>query len=503
MRTADLQTRLQAKARSRLRRKATWILHGGRKRKHEPLVEYQGRPIEFAREVLGIEFWSRQLEAIDMVNTWQETYISSGHGVGKSTWVAAFANYWFCTGIGPVLLTSSSNTQLRDMLWDQSLQTQRLDAARALPGIVKEGLMEIVVPGTKKWWLKARTTDKPERFQGRHIDYLLVIIDEAAGFPRRLWRAIKGWLSSNVGCKIVAIGNPNEDLSSEFARAFHERQGDVGTLYISCEDSPYVSKQWIADREKEWGRDSVDFLTRVLGRWPTDSTDKVLPLDRLEHAHKLWHQLPPDDGRIQKVFWDVAGRGKDHNALVGLQGQRIRVFRYWKKRDFLDSAHDVFEWMRALPKERRPRVLMLDATGMGDGAYLEMRRLWKNPAWRDVVSGTQLVGVQWSATPHSRNEFGSLVDECYGLLRRRLDPSRPLEQRLALPPQDDLPGKLTVGEMDAQLNAKRFWFDERHKFVTEGKEDLRKRRVKSPDVADAIAGLMHVPPRVEVSMLSV
>lgn len=465
-------------------------------------MEYQDRFVDYCREIHGIELWEKQLEAARLVEEKEETYISSGHGVGKSTFAALLANWWFGTGRGPVILTSASNTQLRDMLWDQSLQTQRMEASRALPGDVKEGKMEILVPRNKKWWIKARTTDKPERFQGRHVDNLLIIIDEAAGFPRRLWRAIKGWLSSNKGCKIVAIGNPSEDLSSEFARAFLERQNEVGTLYISCEDSPYVSKQWIADRAKEWGRDSVDFLTRVLGQWPTASTDKAITLDRIHKARRLWKKLGPDDGRIQKVFWDVAGRGKDHNALVGLQGQRIRVFRYWKKRDFLESAHDVFAWLKRLPAHRRPRVLMLDATGMGDGAYLELRRLWRKPEFRDVTASVRLVGVQWSATPNSKHEFGSLVDECYGLLRRRLDPSKPPEERLALPDQDDLPENLTTAELDAQLNAKKFWFDETHKFRTEGKEELRRRRVKSPDVADAIAGLMYVPPRVEVSMFA-
>jgi hypothetical protein len=417
--------------------------------------------------------------------------------VGKTTLAACLAEWWFSSRRRSVITTAPTMRQVEELIWGQGIRVNRYRAHKGLPGTAK-AVKPAITTSAPDWWLKGFATDKPERAQGPHLDDLLVIVDEATGVSRAMMGALKGWLTT-PGCRLLCIGNPNPDRTSEFWRAFHERAGAVGTVHISCFDSPYVTPEWIEKRKEEWGENSIEYQARVLGEFPSDASDKAIPHEWIRAAQDLWPSLPLEDGPVVKAAWDVAAGGKDHNALVYLAGQRIHVADYWQEPDLIASAHRVFAWIQSLPQA--PRWLMVDATGLGQGAYWKLAELWREH--EEKTCGCNLVRLDYGGSTQYPSECARKVDELYWLLRRALNPVQPMADRLALPPPEvPLPGGLTAATIAGQLNTRTYKYNEKGRFKVESKAQIASRGGGSPDVADAMVALLDQPPHTEITLFS-
>lgn len=480
-----------------------------------PLAEYAGRFPDFVRDCFGMTLFPKQQEIVESIYSQEETYVRSGNGVGKTTTVSLVAEYHFSVLGCSVITTAPTYRQVDDLVWGQGIRTLRSVAKLSLPGQLAEGKPWIKTRkgGTRNpgWFMKGFSTDRPERAQGPHLDNLLIIIDEASGITRRMMAALKGWMTNN-NCRLVAIGNPSSDRSTPFWVAFHERSGQVGTIHIKLGDSPYVSQKWVEERRLEWGEDSEEFQARVLGEFPSDEDDKAIPMAWAEAGTRLWHELPPPAGGLEdqvwvKVAWDVAGKGQDKNALFGLTADnRIWVIDYWKEPKMLQSAIRVFQWLRSLPVDRRPRWLIADVTGRGEGAGGKMEELFDDPEAGDVADHTRFVPVDFGGGSDLPEQAERKRDELYYRARMGLNPQAQVSERYALPPDDMIPAAardmgLTAAEIRAQLNTPAKFLNSRGRFKCESKAWMKKRGVKSPDAADAAVMLFHQPPDHEVKVL--
>ena len=62
-----------------------------------PSPKYAKNPVAFARDILGVNLWSRQVEVLNAIRDNRNVSVRSGHKVGKSTVVAVAALWFFCT----------------------------------------------------------------------------------------------------------------------------------------------------------------------------------------------------------------------------------------------------------------------------------------------------------------------------------------------------------------------------------------------------------------------
>lgn len=490
----------------------------------EPLREYADKPVEFFCEVLGVEPWGKQLEILEKVRSEKETHVAACHGVGKTMFAACLAEWWFSARGYPVITTAPTGRQVKRLLWQQGIETNRMHARLKLPGRVKK-TQEIVVDGRPDWFAYGFSTDDGENAQGPHLDNLLVIVDEAGGVSDAIWNAIDGWLT-NPGCRLLAIGNPSKRKNA-FYRAHHDRISEVATVQISAFDSPnldgksekwpkLVDQAWIEDKRKKWGEQSYLWRTRVLGRFPTDAEEKCLPIEWIEEAFRFGEELAreeallsPEERRVQcapkKAALDVSRSGADKNALVYLARQRLHIVRYWNETDplyLMAVARYVDRWVAGL--EIKPDSLCVDINAVGAGTKDRLLELMTPETWGDC----QLAELDWRATPDSPTEHLGTLSELYGRLREAFNPATEREKRLGLPTMDELAAAgITREQLTAQLNGRKCDYDDQRRFCVESKRTLRKRRSEeqmgsSPDVADAFAELMFRPKRQEVIWFS-
>src|SRR6185312_14104511 len=151
----------------------------------------EGGPALFAQEALGASPTDQQWEASRELVKSRRVSIRSGHGTGKSTFMA-WTIIWGLVCFHPVKVpvTAPTGHQLADVLWAE-LETWR----RKLPPVLAaefewkaERFERRDAP--QEAFAAARTSrpEKPEALQGFHSENVIFIIDEASGIPEEVFQ---------------------------------------------------------------------------------------------------------------------------------------------------------------------------------------------------------------------------------------------------------------------------------------------------------------------------
>ena len=123
--------------------------------------------------------------------------------------------------------------------------------------------------------------------------------------------------------------------SGEFYDAFHGGADLYHTIEIAASDTPniqlgrevipgMVTTQQIEERRKEWGEDSALYIASVLGRFPDNLEDAIVPRSLLMDA--VDRQLEPEGEAT--LACDVARFGADKTVVYRRQGNVCRLA--WK-----------------------------------------------------------------------------------------------------------------------------------------------------------------------------
>jgi hypothetical protein len=426
---------------------------------------YARNPLLFCRETLGGDRpWSRQAEVLMALKDYPRVAVRSGHGVGK-TWLAARAALWFLYSHphSIVLTTAPTHRQVRSILWAE-LRRQHRTARISLGGSLTETRLTL----DDDWFALGLSTDEPDRFQGYHSEHLLLIFDEAPGVPEPIYEAARGVLTS-AHSRVLLIGNPTVP-SGPFYEAF--RSPEWRALHIPCTACPnvvsgeivyprLVSAEWVEAQAREWGRESPAFRSRVLGEFPEESESRLVPLAWI---HAAQERRPGETtGLALRMGVDVARYGADRTAIVIADDFAVREMHAWSGLSTMETAGRVLALAREkeIPAER----IAVDDTGVGGGVTDRLRE-----------QGWNVIAVQAAGSPDSRN-FANRRSELYWRLREALNPDG--DTPLSLPDRH--------AALAEELSAIGYGFSSSGKIIIEGKDALRSRLGRSPDLADALA----------------
>lgn len=426
----------------------------------------EGGPCQFALEVLGAQPTPQQWEASRALVSKRRVSIRSGHGTGKSTFMA-WCVLWFLSCYFPakVPATAPTSHQLEDVLWSEIAKWHRLMKER-LPAIGEQfdwssGAFRLKSAPNEAFAV-ARTSrpEKPEALQGFHEENILFLIDEASGVPDNVFEVAEGALSTD-GAYVVMAANPTRQ-SGYFFESHHKMRASWAALHWSGVDSPRVSREYIANMAKKYGTRSPIYRVRVLGEF-VGAVDGVIPLDLCEAARLR----DVEQIRTAKPIWgvDVARFGDDSTALAKRRGNwQMEPVKEWWGKDTMQTVGLIKAEWDATPEKDRPSVINVDVIGIGAGVVDRLIEL-KLPA----------VGVNVAEAPavnsNEERQFNRLRDELWWKGREWLEA---LDCRLC---EDD--------ELIAELTTPTFTILSNGLIKIEGKADLKARGVKSPNRADA------------------
>lgn len=393
--------------------------------------------------------------------------IRSGHGTGKSTFMA-WCVLWFlaCYFPAKVPATAPTSHQLEDVLWSEIAKWHRVMKER-FPALGDQfewtaGAFRMKSAPNESFSV-ARTSrpERPEALQGFHADNILFLIDEASGVADNVFEVAEGALSTD-GAYVVMAANPTRQ-SGYFFESHHKMRASWAALHWSGVDSPRVSREYVANMKKKYGEQSPVYKVRVLGEF-VGAVDGVISLELCEAAKIR------DVAVIEKakVIWgvDVARFGDDSSALAKRKGNhQLEPVKEWYGKDTMQLVGLIkAEWDRT-PEHLRPVAVNVDVIGIGAGVVDRLKEL-ELPVVGVNVSETEAVNSG------QERQFNRLRDELWWKSREWVE-AKDCKLR-----EDD-------EELIAELTTPTYTILSNGLIKVEGKPELKARGVKSPNRADA------------------
>ena len=418
----------------------------------------KSNPLLFVTDVLGAKPEPWQERALEAVGKHDRVSIRSGHGVGKTT-LEAWLILWFLLTRKncKVPVAANSQDQLRDTIWPQIAKWHRQlpEPLKANVDVQAERIVVVQDPEGAFAVRRTASKDNPEALQGFHAEHLLFLIDEASGIPDIVFEVGMGALST-PGAKVVMAGNPTRS-SGFFFDTHHSLRNRWHTMHVSCLDVPRAQGH-IEDVRVKYGEGSNAWRVRVLGEFPTADDETVIPLELVTSA------VGRDVSTLEyEPVWgiDVARFGDDRTALAKRQANKLlEPIKHWTSTDLMATAGKIKAEYDQTPYDMRPSDILIDVIGLGAGVYDRCREL-----------GLPVRGINVGEAASSRDNCMRLRDELWFKGREWF------QDKACSMPEDDF--------LVAELTGPTYTFSSTGKMVVESKADMKKRGLRSPDLADA------------------
>jgi phage terminase large subunit len=444
----------------------------GTDRKRAALIVERMRqePILFAEHVLGIRLWEKQRRIFEDVFRHRAVAVRSCHASGKSFCAAAivltFVNlYQPCVAV----TTAPTARQVFTIIWRE---INRMIAKSKVPlgGKPLTGSYTL----SEDAYAIGVATDDPDKLQGIHSENVLVVVDEASGYPEPMWEAVDSLLASG-NARILAIGNPTRN-QGYFHRIFNDPNFGAHFVKhsISAFDTPNVKQrrtvipglitwEWVEQRRRIWGENHPLYKIRVLGEFPgAEYSNVVIPPDLIEKAKNA--DLGDPQGPVI-LGVDVAEMGDAETVVAVRRGYYLLGLYHWTGADVADTCQRIMHIIR----KHNAKEVRVDKIGVGSGVYSFLKEAIPN----DVA----VVGVDVREPTSYPDIYHDYRTELWYEFRKAIQDGKVSFARYKDPEEDILYG---------QLSAPTFSPTPHGLIKMESKLEMRKRGVPSPDRADAV-----------------
>lgn len=437
------------------------------------MIAYRTDPALWIKDVMGKELWSRQGEIAMSIVDNKRTAVKSSNSVGKSYLAAMLVCWW--VSVYPenqtlAITTASTGPQVHKVLWRYIRQ---FHTEYNLKGYVTMGSEWKTDDGTLLGFGRKPDGDDVTGFQGYHADYILVIADEAGNIPEPLFAGFEA-VTVNDTSRVLAIGNP--DVHGSYFHSIFKKPKEQSVwerMTISSFDTPaftgepvpqtildnLASKQWVADRAKEWGTDSPRYQAKVLGEFADQSEATLFSQTTINTG--IDTELDPDNLVPIHLGVDIARFGTDFSTVYSCQGGKIRKVAHWSFTDTVESANRILHWAFEL----NATEVRIDGVGIGAGV-LDM-------VTRRSEGRFEAIGIVGNAMPPDNDKWLNARAYFYDDMRERMR-----NGKLDIDPEDTT--------LQDELGIIEYKFSkQRGALQIESKDDMKTRGVKSPDFADA------------------
>jgi hypothetical protein len=297
-----------------------------------------------------------------------------------------------------------------------------------------------------------------------------IIEDEASEIADIISEVIQGALTDEdteiIWCK---FGNPTRNTGAfrecfgKFSNRWRTFQVDSRTVSITNKEQ---FKKWIRD----YGEDSDFVRVRVRGVFPRAGSMQFISSDTADEAAQREVNVYLHDPLVLGV--DVARFGDDESVIYIRKGRDGRSYAPMRFRglDTMTLATRVLE----VAEQYKADAIFVDGGGVGGGVVDRLRQL--RVSVFDVQFGSKAAGVGF-AQNDAGTTYANKRAEMWGSLREWL--------KVGAIPND--------AEIKKQLIGVEYGFNVRNEIQLERKEDMKKRGLDSPDIADALALTFALP----------
>jgi hypothetical protein len=479
------------------------------------MASYQGDPVKYTADILGMSLTPEQEEILDSVRVNRRTAVKASHAVGKTIAASVAVNWWYdCWDQHIAYITASTWKQALELTFKQ---VKLLRRRKELPGTILETgwVRDEDLIRAAGHYIQAINCESGEGFQGEHTSPILIVMEEATGVPHYIHEAADG-LMTHPDCRILEIANATDE-ATDFGAACSNPL--FNTITISVLDHPNIEAElraqpppfpnavrllWLREMlEKEcevipelageafefYTLDAIDaalsgqsvspdsprcsykpnavFQGRALGLFASQAAEQVIPRGWLDRLPRL---EPPDE--LPEVGCDVARYGTDRTTIAARQGPCLLSVAEIRQMSLEAVTGAIRIAVREAAGPNRPlrekRIkIRIDVTG-GLGA---------GPCDALAAEGYNVEGVNSSSSASDEENYPNRRSELWFDTRER---ARTRQLDLSRLPQD-LRAKLV-----RELSTPKWKPNSKGKKVVEPKQETKKRLGASPDLADAV-----------------
>ena len=405
--------------------------------------------------------------------------IMSAKGTGKDA-IVCIASMWFLTlfEIPRIVCTSPTRDHLRQILWSEF---SKWHSKTKNDGDFQFLLRDYITVGKEKIYLnppkvpESQQGDKGVMIQkvvglftdeggaeaalsGQHDDYMMILVDEAAGVHDVFFRSALTTLTRLCNF-MVLIFNP------------HRRQGYAyNTHYDDKTSKRWITLQWsaldsdiVTDRHKQmlletYSEGSDLYRINVLGLPANSSDGTLIPYDWVYAAKEREVILGGDERVLLGV--DPAGGGKDSTMCCVKVGHVVKEFIEVQGHETQDQVKAILR----ICKEFKVDLVCIDSIGVGKGVYDMLKRFKEN-----------VYGVKVHEAAKSKG-YKIYRDELYWRMREAFEMGDiviPEDEKFI----EEVSGISYITEKETRV---------------ERKTDMKKRLGRSPDRLDSLLVLFHL-----------
>lgn len=468
--------------------------------------------VTFAHEALGADLDKEQQAVLRAVQTQRMVAVASGTARGKDYVAAAAALCFFyltprwkdgqLVSNTKVALTAPTGRQVVNIMLPE---LARMYNAAQTRGVDLPGKLNVdgIRTDSPEWFLTGFKADEynHEAWSGFHAANTMFVVTEASGISENIFNAIEGNLQGNS--RLLLVFNPNTTAgyaarAMQSSRFAHFRLNSLHAENVVRKRTIFpgqVDYEWVADKVHQWatpiresefdeGRGDFYwegayytpndlFRVKVLGMFPAEPEDTLIPRTWVELAVKRWHQHVHPIGEL-RIGADIAGMGRDATVICHRYGD------YVEKLDVRQSSGKALHMAVAGELARllqRPKTkAYIDTIGEGAGVYSRLMELGSTNAvsckFSENARGLRDVTGQYS--------FANMRAYCYWALRDWLNPRNGSHAEL---PQ--------VDALIEELTDVHWRFHSNGSIIIEPKDDIKARLKRSPDYADALANTFY------------
>jgi hypothetical protein len=460
----------------------------------------------WVKDKLNEQIWSGQRKVLHSVSVKRRTAVKSCHEVGKSFIAARAIGWWIDThplGQAFVVTTAPTAPQVEAILWREF---GRVHSKGDLPGRLNQ----------TEWWIPTNGKDEliafgrkpadtdPTAFQGIHAPYVLFVGDEACGLPKAILEAADS-LVANDNSKVLLIGNP-DDPESHFATVC-KPGSDYNVIEIGAFDTPnftgepipqmvldqLIGRTYVEEKRKQWApnwywvdrygarsdsrngvrcvcpeeEDPIDtdpfWQSKILGKFPKmGDIMSLIPEAWIRAAQE--RSLPADE-YDSEIGLDVGGGG-DSTCGALRRGGHVRI----KWEDHNPDTMQTCGLAVANRKRFGATRVKVDSIGIGRGVADRAKEL--NEPFIAVNVGEAAEGTDLEGKSLSDFYINKRA-QYYWELRERFQ-----EGAIDLDPNDN--------DLALELSGIRFKRTSSGKIQIESKDEMKKRKMPSPNRAEAV-----------------
>lgn len=338
--------------------------------------------------------------------------------------------------------------QAKDIAWDYLKYY-----AGFVPGVkILESELSVIFPNDAR--IRLYGADNPDSMRGLYLDG--VVLDEYGDIDRDVWESVIRPLLTDRRGWAAFIGTP-KGLNQFYEVYQYSLQSDYwGSSFFTVDDTKLIDEDELEELKNTMS--DTKYRREFFCDFSASLDDILIPLSVVQEAQGRHLDELAFKGMPTILSYDPSRFGDDEFVGWKRQGPMAEYARIVKgKVSTMEAASMIVQDIR----EHKAHTVIVDEVGVGGGVVDRLNQL-----------GYNVIGVNSSASPIDAKKYFNKRVEMWGDMADWL-------RTTGWVPKD--------GVLSAELSAPTYSFNHNNQFVLESKKDMKKRGVKSPNRADALA----------------